>query len=213
MARFFVNRPIVAMVISIIITIIGVLSMQRLPIAQYPDISPPMVQIIANYTGANALNVEQSVATPLEQQINGVENSLYMKSTNSNDGSMTLQVSFEVGTDQDMNNVLTQNRVSTATPKLPEEVKRLGVTTQKSFSFPLMLVTLTSPGGTYDRDFLSNYAQINVRDVLSRIPGVGRTTILGSSDYAMRIWIKPDLLARSGITIPGRSSMLCDSRI
>ena len=125
------------MVISIIITIIGVLSMQSLPIAQYPDITPPVVQITANYTGANSLNVEQSVATPLEQQINGVENSIYMKSINTNDGTMTLQVSFEVGTDQDMNNVLTQNRVSTATPKLPEEVKRLGVTTEKSFSFPL----------------------------------------------------------------------------
>ncbi len=202
MSRFFVNRPIVAMVISIIITIVGILSMQRLPIAQYPDITPPVVEIRATYTGANALNVEQSVATPLEQQINGVENSIYMKSTNTNDGTMTLQVSFEVGTDQDMNNVLTQNRVSTATPKLPEEVKRLGVTTEKSFSFPLMLITLSSPNGTFERDFLSNYAQINVRDILSRTPGVGRSVLLGASDYAMRIWIKPDLVARLGITIP-----------
>jgi len=202
MAEFFVNRPIVAMVISIIIVIMGVISLQQLPIAQYPDLAPSIVKVSTSYTGANALNVEQSVATPLEQQINGVENSLYMKSTNANDGSMTLEISFAVGTDPDMNNVLTQNRVSTATPKLPEEVKRIGVTTKKAFSFPLMLVALTSPGGTYDQEFLGNYSIINVLDVLARIPGIGEAQALGSAEYAMRIWIQPDKLARSGITVP-----------
>lgn len=148
MAEFFVRRPIVAMVISIFIVIIGAISMLQLPIAQYPDLTPPMVNVTATYTGANAINVEQSVATPLEQEINGVENSIYMQSINTNDGYMTLRVSFDVGTDPDMNNVLTQNRVSSATPKLPEDVKRLGVTTKKSLAFPLMLVTIVSPNGT-----------------------------------------------------------------
>lgn len=189
------------MVISIFIVIIGLLSMMSLPIAQYPELTPPMVNVTATYVGANSVNVEQSVATPLEQEINGVENSIYMQSINTNDGVMTLKVSFDVGTDPDMNNVLTQNRVSTASPKLPEEVKRLGVTTKKSLAFPLMLITLTSPEKTYDSLFLSNYSRINVADVLARISGVGRVDIFGAGDYAMRIWIKPDRLAQMGITV------------
>jgi HAE1 family hydrophobic/amphiphilic exporter-1 len=201
MAEFFVRRPIVAMVISIFIVIIGLLSMMSLPIAQYPDLTPPMVNVTATYVGANSVNVEQSVATPLEQEINGVENSIYMQSINTNDGVMNLRVSFEVGTDPDMNNVLTQNRVSTASPKLPEDVKRLGVTTKKSLAFPLMLVTITSPNKTYDSLFLSNYSKINIADVLARISGVGRVDIFGAGDYAMRIWIKPDRLAQMGITV------------
>lgn len=201
MAEFFVRRPIVAIVISIFIVIIGVISILSLPIAQYPDITPPMVQVTANYTGASALDVEQSVATPLEQEINGVENSIYMQSINTNEGNMTIKVSFDVGTDPDMNNVLTQNRVSSATPKLPEEVKRLGVTTKKSLAFPIMLVALTSPDKTYDKYFLSNFAKINVADILSRIPGVGRIDVFGVGDYAMRIWIKPDRMSQMGITV------------
>lgn len=202
MAEFFVRRPIVAMVISIFIVIIGVISMLQLPIAQYPELTPPMVNVTAIYTGANSINVEQSVATPLEQEINGVENSIYMQSINTNDGYMTLRVSFDVGTDPDMNNVLTQNRVSSATPKLPEDVKRLGVTTKKSLAFPLMLVTIVSPNSTYDSLFLSNYARINIGDKLARIPGVGRVDVFGAGDYAMRIWIKPDRMAKLGITVP-----------
>jgi len=202
MAEFFVRRPIVAMVISIFIVIIGVISMLQLPIAQYPELTPPMVQVTTSYPGANAINVEQSVATPLEQEINGVENSIYMQSINTNDGYLTLKVSFEVGTDPDMNNVLTQNRVSSATPKLPEDVKRLGVSTKKSLAFPMMLVTIVSPEGTYDSLFLSNYAKINIADKIARIPGVGNVNLFGAGDYAMRIWIKPDMMAKLGITVP-----------
>jgi HAE1 family hydrophobic/amphiphilic exporter-1 len=199
--NFFVNRPIVAMVIAIVTVIIGLIFLLGLPIEQYPNITPPMVSVRATYTGANALNVEQSVATPLEQQINGVENMIYMKSINSNDGTMNIQISFEVGTDPDMNTVFAQNKVSSATAKLPEEVKRLGVTTEKSLPNTLMLVTLTSDG-RYDQNFLGNYALINIKDILARTKGIGRVDVMGSSDYSMRIWIKPDRLAQLGITIP-----------
>jgi hydrophobic/amphiphilic exporter-1 (mainly G- bacteria), HAE1 family len=200
--NFFVRRPIVAMVIAIIIVILGLVSLLGLPIEQYPNISPPMVRITGSYTGADAVSVESSVATPLEQDVNGVDNMIYMKSTNSNDGAMTLDVSFEIGTDPDMNTVFAQNKVSSATPKLPEEVKRLGLKTEKSFSFPMLLVTLYSPTNDYNQDFLGNFASINVRDLLARIPGVGKIDVLGTSDYSMRIWVKPDRLAHLGLTIP-----------
>jgi HAE1 family hydrophobic/amphiphilic exporter-1 len=199
---FFVRRPIVAMVIAIVLVIVGAVSITGLPIEMYPNITPPVVEVTATYTGASATNVESSVATPLEQEINGVDNMIYVKSTNANDGTMKIQTSFDIGTDPDLNTVFTQNRVAAATPKLPEEVKRLGVKTQKSLPNVLMLFTLTSEDGRYSQEFLGNYALINIKDVLARIKGIGRVDVLGSSDYSMRIWIKPDLLAKLGITIP-----------
>ncbi|MDD9303068.1 MAG: efflux RND transporter permease subunit [Desulfobacter sp.] len=202
MGSFFFRRPIVAMVIAIITMIVGVLSLLTLPTEQYPNITPPIVQVRASYTGANAINVEQSVATPLEQQINGVDNMIYMKSVNANDGTMSIQISFDIGTDPDMNTVFAQNRVSAATAKLPEEVKRLGVSTEKSLPNILMLVALTDENSQYDQTFLNNYALINIKDILARIKGIGRVDVLGASDYSMRIWIRPDRLAQLGMTVP-----------
>ena len=199
---FFVRRPIVAIVIAIFMVIIGGVSILGLAVEQYPDITPPTVQVSTVFSGASSTSVERSVATPLEQQINGVENMLYMKSTNANDGSMSLQITFDLGTDPDMNTVFTQTRAATATPKLPEEVKRLGVKTQKSMSSILMLLSVSSPNNTYNSDFLGNYAILNIQDQLARIKGVGRVQVFGASDYSMRIWIKPDRLAKLGITVP-----------
>ncbi|MBL4780917.1 MAG: multidrug efflux RND transporter permease subunit [Porticoccaceae bacterium] len=204
MAEFFVRRPIVAMVIAIIIVLLGLISLGGLPVAQYPEITPPMVNVTATYQGANSVDVEQSVATPVEQKVNGVENMIYMKSTNASNGAMTLQVSFEVGTDLDMANVLVQNRVSEAMAMLPEQVTRQGVTVKKKLSFPLLLISLISPQGTYDDTFLMNYATINIIDELARIRGVGLAEVLGSSqtEYSMRVWIKPDQLSKLALTVP-----------
>ena len=202
MARFFVNRPIVAMVLSIIFVLLGVVAMRGLPVAQYPEIVPPMIQVTTTFIGASATDVEASVATPLEQQINGVENMIYMKSTNANDGTLTLKVSFEVGSDLDMDNVLTQNRVSQAMPQMPQPVKQYGVTVKKSLAFPLMVISVKSPKGSYDNNFLSNYATININDAIARIPGVGQVTLFGGSDYAMRVWVRPDRIGRLGLTVP-----------
>jgi hydrophobic/amphiphilic exporter-1 (mainly G- bacteria), HAE1 family len=202
MSKFFIDRPIVAMVISIVMVIVGFIVMRGLPISQFPDIVPPMINVSTTYVGASAVDVEQSVTTPLEQQVNGVENMIYMKSINVNDGTLTLQVSFDVGSNLDMSNVLTQNRVSQAQASLPAAVKNYGVTVKKSLVFPLLLVTLKSPEGSFDNNFLSNYALINVNDRLARITGVGDVKLFGGSDYAMRIWVKPDLLSKLGVTVP-----------
>lgn len=201
MGDFFIRRPTVSIVLSIVMVIFGLVALKDLPVSQYPEVVPPEIQVNSTYTGADAVSVEQSVTTPLEQKINGVENMIYVRSINANDGTSSVRVSFEVGSNLDMSNVLTQNRVSEAEPTLPEDVKRLGVTVKKSLSFPLMLVTLRSPKGTYDSNFLSNYASINVNDFIARIPGVGQITLFGGSDYAMRIWVKPDQLATLGVTV------------
>ncbi len=203
------------MVLAIIIVIVGVVALRALPVAQYPEITPPMVSVSATYSGANATAVEESVATPVEQKVNGVENMIYMKSTNASSGFMMLQISFEVGTDLDMANVLTQNRVSEAQASLPEEVKRLGVTVKKQLAFPLVLISLVSPNGTYDEEFLTNYATLNVIDELARIRGVGQAEVVGGSafEYTMRIWIKPDQIAKLGLTVPDITNAIREQNV
>ncbi len=165
----------------------------RLPIAQFPDIVPPQIQTTAIYTGADALTVEQSVATPIEEQVNGAKNMIYMQSINGNDGSMTLQVSFEVGTDVDLDQVQVQNRLAQATSSLPVEVSNYGLTTQQTVGIPLLVFTVSSPNHTWDQTFLSNYVAINIEDELARIPGIGQVKVFGASNYAMRVWVAPDV--------------------
>ncbi|HEY2796457.1 MAG TPA: multidrug efflux RND transporter permease subunit [Thermoanaerobaculia bacterium] len=202
MGALFVRRPIVAIVIAILTTMAGYVAMTKLPTAQYPDIVPPQIQVSTTYTGADAITIEGSVATPLEQQMNGVDYMLYMQSTNANDGTMTLKVTYDVETDINIDQVNTQNRVSQAQPNLPADVNTFGLTVKKATSNPLLVVSLYSPKGTYDALFLGNYATINVNDAIYRVPGVGQIQNYGTADYAMRIWVKPERLASLGLTVP-----------
>jgi hydrophobe/amphiphile efflux-1 (HAE1) family protein len=200
MAQFFIRRPIVAMVISIVIAIVGVFTLTRLPIAEYPSISPTLIQVSSSYRGAAAEAVMDSVAIPIESQVNGVDKMLYMQSLSGNDGKMNLSVTFDVGTDVDIMQVNTQNRVSQAQAQLPDEVKREGVIVNRSSPDLLLVIGLYSPKGTYDAIFLGNYANINLVDAIKRVPGVGDVTNYTAQDYAMRIWVKPDKMAALGIT-------------
>ncbi len=202
MARFFVDRPIVAIVIAIVTVVLGLVSMTGLPIAQFPSIIPPIIQIQTTYTGADAVTIEQSVATPLEQQMNGVEKMLYMQSTNANDGTMTLSVTFDVESDVSTDQVNAQNRVSQAQPNLPADVNQFGLTYRSTVGLPLVVVCLYSPHGTNDSLFLGNYSLINVNDALYRVNGVGQVVNFGIAEYAMRVWVKPDKLAKLGLTVP-----------
>ncbi|MFC3908105.1 efflux RND transporter permease subunit [Legionella dresdenensis] len=193
-SHFFIARPIFAAVLSIIVVIIGSLSYFNLPVEQYPRVVPPTIQVNAQYPGANATTVAETVATPLEQEINGVENMLYMDSQATDDGQLRINITFELGTDLDQAQVLVQNRVAIAQPKLPEEVRRLGITTVKNSPDLMLVVNLFSPDGRYDQTYIGNYAVLHIIDQIKRIQGVGDTRIVGASPYAMRIWLNPDLI-------------------
>src|SRR5215217_5752585 len=192
MSKFFINRPIV--------TIVGTVTMLQLPIAQYPNIVPPEIQVRANYTGADAQTIEQSVATPIEQQMSGVDYGNYIQSINAN-GSIRMTVNFDIKTDPNIDQILAQLRVSQATSALPQDVINAGVTVMKSTSAPLMLIALNSPKGTYNNVFLANYANINLIDQLTRVPGISNVQVFGAGQYAMRLWVKPDQLAKLSVTV------------
>src|SRR6266404_2694326 len=202
MSKFFINRPIVAMVISIITVIVGLVTLFTLPIAQFPKIIPPEIFVEAHYVGADAKTIEQSVATPIEQQLSGVDNMNYMYSLNANNGLMRLYVNFDVKTDPNVDHMLTQLRYSQAEAQLPADVRNYGVTVQKSLTSPFLFVALSSPNKTYDAKFLANYAYINLNDELTRVPGIASVTVFGAGQYAMRLCVKPDQLAKLNITVP-----------
>jgi multidrug efflux pump len=200
MARFFIDRPIFAAVISVVITLAGGIAVMVLPVAQYPEITPPTVQVSCTYPGASAKVVAETVAAPIEQQVIGVENMLYMSSQSTNDGGYNLTVTFEMGTNLDMAQVLVQNRVNLALPTLPSEVKQTGVSVKKKSPSILLVVNLISPKGSYDQLYLSNYATIRLRDELAQVKGVGDVTFLGQLDYSMRAWLDPNRMAARNLS-------------
>src|SRR5882757_2653662 len=199
-SHFFIDRPIFASVLSILIVVVGGLAVFKLPIAQYPDVVPPTVVVTATYPGANPKVIADTVATPIEQEVNGVENMLYMSAQCASDGTMNLTVTFKLGTDLDKAQVLVQNRVAVAEPKLPEEVRRLGVTTSKRSPDITLVVNLFSPDDRYDQVYVSNFAFLQVKDVMARLPGVGSIIIFGARDYSMRIWLDPEKVADRNLT-------------
>src|SRR5260370_4185669 len=203
MSKFFINRPIVAMVISIVLVLVGGLTILSLPVAQFPNITPPEIQVVATYVGAAVQTLEQAVATPIEQQMSGVDNMNYMYSLNATGNSSTsLIVDFDVKTDPNTDFILTQSSETQAASQLPVDVNNYGVTVRKSVTAPLMWVAIYSPRGTYDANFLANYAYINLVDPILRSPGIGNVQVFGSGQYAMRLWVRPDTLAKLAITVP-----------
>lgn len=202
MSKFFINRPIVAMVIAIIMVIVGVVSFLSLPVAQYPNIVPPEIAINTTFVGGDTITVEQSVATPIEQQLSGVDHMNYMYSLNASNGSMKETVNFDVTTDPNTDQVLTQMRVLQAQSQLPSSVQNYGVTVAKSTSAPLMVISLYSPTGQFDSKFLANYSYINLNDAILRVPGIGTVSVFGAGQYALRIWVDPNKLAALNITTP-----------
>ena len=213
MERFFVSRPIFAICIALAIVLLGAISIFDLSIEQYPDITPPVVEVTASYSGADAETVNDAVATPVAQSVMGVSDMLYMQSTSANDGSMVLQVVFDVGTDPDLDAIFTQNNVATSTALLPSSVVTQGVVTQKTMTGFLMVFALHSDG-RYDNEFLSNYAYINLQNQLLKINGVGKVSIMGAGEYAMRIWVKPDLLNYYNVSLDElRSAVLAEGGI
>ena len=203
MARFFIDRPVFAGVLSILIGLIGSIAYFALPLAQYPNVAPPTISVSASYSGANARAVADSVATIIEDQVNGVEGMLYMESSSSNDGRMNLSVTFETGTNLDDALVLVQNRVSLATAKLPEKVKKVGVTVRKRSPTVLMMINFISPSKTFDQVYLSNFVSLRVRDAISRVEGVGDISIWGEKAYSMRVWLDPQKIAVMGSSAGG----------
>ena len=202
MSKFFINRPIVAMVISILMVILGLVALSGLPIAQFPNIADPQIQINATYPGADAITMQQSVATPIEQQMSGVDNMEYMYSLNANNGTTKLTVDFNIKTDPNTDQILAQMRQSQAASQLPAAVTSQGVTVQKSTAAPLIMFALFSPNNTYDGVFLANYAVININDLMTRVPGIASVSVFGAGNYAMRLWVRPDRLAQMGVTVP-----------
>ena len=209
----FIDRHIMSKVVSIIIVILGILGLISLPVSQYPEIAPPTVTVSANYQGASAEVVMNSVVIPLEEQINGVEDMAYMTSTSNNEGSATINIFFKLGTNPDLAAVNVQNRVSRATPLLPQEVTKAGVTTSKRQSDNILILSLYSENPDYDMTFLQNYANINILPKIKRVPGVGDAIIFSQKDYSMRIWLKPDVMAAYGLIPSDVTALLAEQNI